>query len=179
MIFRQTKLKGAYLIEIEKIEDERGFFARSWCQKEFDTRGINLKLVQCNISYNILKGTLRGMHFQIPPFSEGKLVRCTRGSIFDVIIDLRPESNTYTDWYGTELSSDNYHILYVPEGFAHGFITLEDHTELFYQMSEFYRSEAAQGVRWNDPAFKIEWPLPVKFINERDANYPDFEGIAL
>lgn len=174
MLFRETALKGAYVIEIERREDERGFFARAWCQHEFEEHGLNPRLVQCNISFNYQKGTLRGMHYQIAPYEEAKLVRCTAGAIYDVIVDLRPASPTYKQHIGVTLTPDARNMLYIPEGFAHGFLTLADQTEVFYQMSEFYAPEAARGARWNDRAFAIEWPEAVQVISERDANYPDF-----
>lgn len=176
MIFIETRLKGAYIIELEKVEDERGFFARSWCQKEFETHGLNPNLVQCNISYNKIKGTLRGMHYQVAPYKEAKLVRCTRGAIYDVIIDLRPNSKTFKQWIAEELNAKSHEMLYIPEGFAHGFQTLEDDTEVFYQMSEFYYQEYARGVRWNDPAFSIGWPIKPSIINQKDRFYDLFEG---
>jgi dTDP-4-dehydrorhamnose 3,5-epimerase len=216
MIFAETKLKGAYLIEIQKLEDDRGFFARSYCFREFEAHGLNPRVVQCNISYNAKKGTLRGMHLQVKPHEEAKLVRCTMGSIYDVIVDLRPNSPTYCQWFGVELSSASsqfavgsslltadsslltrssspltahgsvvaadrspltahYTMLYVPEGFAHGFITLEDDTEVFYQMSEFYAPDSGRGFRWNDPAFGFEWPMEPIVISQRDNTYPDYE----
>ncbi len=172
MKFIETRLKGAFIIEPERLEDERGFFARTFCQKEFEAHGLNPKMVQCNISYNKHKGTLRGMHYQAAPMAEAKLVRCTRGAIYDVIIDMRHESPTYCQWLAEELSTENSRMTYIPEGFAHGFQTLEDDTEVFYQMSEFYSPEHAQGVRWNDPIFGIEWHLNTKIISEKDNNYP-------
>jgi dTDP-4-dehydrorhamnose 3,5-epimerase len=174
MIFIETALKGAFLIEPERREDERGFFARAWCQREFVARGLNPRLVQCNISFNRQRGTLRGMHYQAAPYEEVRLVRCTRGAIYDVIIDLRPHSPTFTQWVAVELTADNYCMLYVPEQFAHGFQTLEDNTEVFYQMSEFYAPEYVRGVRWNDPAFAITWPQAARIISERDQQYADF-----
>ncbi|MGI0483655.1 dTDP-4-dehydrorhamnose 3,5-epimerase [Geminocystis sp. CENA526] len=175
MKFIETPLKGSYIIEIEHISDHRGFFARSWCEKEFRDHGLNPNLVQCNISFNAKKGTLRGMHYQIKPHEEAKLVRCTNGAIYDVIIDIRPQSSTFKQWFGVELTAKNYKMLYIPEGFAHGFETLEDDTEVFYQMSEFYHSECARGVRWNDPSFHIEWLLTENLIiSEKDQNYPYF-----
>jgi len=174
MIFQKTSLQGAYVIEIERLEDQRGFFARTWCQQEFEAHGLNPRLVQCNISFNKKKGTLRGMHYQVSPFEEAKLIRCTRGALYDVIIDLRSTSPTFMQNFGITLSSEKRNMLYVPEGFAHGFLTLEDNTEVFYQMSEFYAPDYARGVRWNDPAFGIKWPIPVEVISERDASYPDF-----
>ena len=215
MLFKETTLKGAFIIEPEKLEDNRGFFARSFCVREFEKHGLNPRLVQCNISYNRKKGTLRGMHFQIPPFAEAKLVRCTHGAIYDVIVDLRPDSATYCQWIGVELSAlgspsaadrsqltassflasadrsqltassslasadcsllpAHYRMLFIPEGFAHGFITLEDHTEIFYQMSEFYAPDSARGFRWDDPTFEIRLPLQISVISDRDASYPRF-----
>lgn len=178
MKFIETKLKGAYIIEVEPIEDERGFFARAWCQKTFDEHGLNPNLVQCNISYNKKRGTLRGMHFQVKPYEEAKLVRCTKGSIYDVIIDLRDDSQTFMQWTSVELSSKNRKMLYVPKGFAHGFQTLEDDTEVFYQMSEFYHPECASGIRWNDKSFKIEWPINGKIISEKDMKYENYDFLS-
>jgi len=173
--FTETKLKGAYVIEVDKIEDERGFFARSWCQKEFTEHGLNPNLVQCNISFNLKQGTLRGMHYQAKPHEEAKLVRCVKGGIYDVIIDLRPDSPTFKDWFSVELNSENRKMIYIPEGMAHGCQTLADNTEVFYQMSEFFCSESARGVRWNDPIFGIEWPeISQRVISEKDRIYPDF-----
>lgn len=178
MIFTETKLKGAYVIDIEPLEDERGFFARSWCEEEFKKHDLNYKLVQCNLSFNRKKGTLRGVHYQIAPYEEDKLVRCTKGAIYDVIIDLRPKSETYTQWVSVELTSENRKMIYIPKGFAHGFQTLEDNTEVFYQMSEFYHPECARGIRWNDEAIRIIWPIEEKVISEKDNNFNDFgDGI--
>ena len=174
MIFSETKLKGAFIVEPEKHEDDRGFFARSWCQKEFQTHNLNPTTVQCNISFNKMKGTLRGMHYQVAPFAEAKLVRCTAGAIYDVIIDLRPGSPTYKQHVGEVLTANNYKMFYVPESFAHGFQTLEENTEIFYQMSEFYSREHARGVRYSDPAFGIEWMISDPIMVDRDRNYPDF-----
>ncbi len=174
MIFTETKLKGAYILDIKKREDARGFFARSWCQKEFEDHDLTSQLRQANISLSLKKGTLRGMHYQVVPYREAKLVRCTRGALYDVIVDLRPDSPTYKEWIGVELTADNYRMLFVPEGFAHGFLTMEDNTEASYQVSEFYTPGAEQGLRYNDPAFGIEWPLEVQVISEKDANWPDF-----
>ena len=175
MIFRETKLGGAFIVELEKFEDDRGFFARSWSEREFAGRGLESRLVECNISFNKQKGTLRGMHYQAPPHGQIKMVRCTSGSIYDVIIDLRTESPTFKQWIGVELTARNRLTLYVPKDFAHGFQTLENETEVFYQMSSPYVPESGRGVRWNDPAFGIDWPEPRKIIvNERDENYPDF-----
>jgi dTDP-4-dehydrorhamnose 3,5-epimerase len=174
MIFRETDLMGAFVIEPEILSDERGFFARTWCSKEFAKHGLNPTVSQCNISFNKKKGTLRGMHYQGAPQEEAKLVRCTAGAIYDVIIDLRRNSTTFKRWISVELNADNRKMLYIPEGFAHGFLTLVDDTEVFYQMSEFYSAEHARGVRWDDPAFNIEWPLDIVVIAEKDRNYPDF-----
>lgn len=171
MIFTETALKGAFLIEPELVPDTRGVFARTWCQREFAARGLNERLVQCSTSFNINKGTLRGMHYQVPPFEEVKLVRCTMGAIYDVIIDLRRESPTFKEHFAVVLTPANRKMLYVPEGFAHGFQTLEDSTEVFYQMSQFYAPECARGVRWDDPAFHIKWPIDVPIISERDRRY--------
>lgn len=168
LIFCETKLKGAFIIELERLEDERGFFARTFCQEEFEAHGLNARIVQCNISFNKRKGTLRGMHYQVAPYEEAKLVRCTKGAIYDVIIDLRPDSLTFRRWIAVELTADNRFMLYVPADFAHGFQTLEDNTEVFYQMSEFYHPECARGVRWDDPAFAIEWPMVPITISEKD-----------
>ncbi|MBK9132717.1 MAG: dTDP-4-dehydrorhamnose 3,5-epimerase [Gammaproteobacteria bacterium] len=177
MIFRETELAGAFIIEPEKIEDDRGFFARSWCRREFGEHGLETGLEQCNISFNKMKGTLRGMHYQIAPHEEVKLVRCTRGSIFDVIIDLRPSSSTYGRHFGLVLSEDERNMLYIPGGFAHGFQTLVDSTEVFYQMTESYHPESARGVRWDDAGFDIEWPPAApRLISERDRTWPDFTG---
>ncbi|MDQ3604623.1 MAG: dTDP-4-dehydrorhamnose 3,5-epimerase [Gemmatimonadota bacterium] len=174
MIFTGTRLQGAFIIEPERIGDERGFFARTWCEREFRMHGLNPRLVQCNVSFNRKKGTLRGMHYQAEPHGEAKLVRCTMGSIYDVIIDTRPESSTFRQWIAVELTAENRKMLYVPEGFAHGFQSLEDETEVFYQMSEFYVADSAHGVRWDDPAIGIKWPEAERIISERDAGYPDF-----
>ncbi len=175
MKFIETKLRGAYIIDLERQEDERGFFARTFCQKEFEAHGLNPTFVQCSISYNKHTGTLRGMHYQVAPMAESKLVRCTRGAIYDVIIDLRPDSSTYCQWVAVELGGDNYRMLYIPEFLAHGFQTLEDDTEVFYQMSQFYEPEYAQGVRWDDPAFGIEWPISNPTLSEKDISFKVFE----
>ena len=174
MIFTATELPGAYTIEPERHEDKRGFFARTWCTREFQVQGLNPQLAQCSISYNARRGTLRGMHYQVPPSQEAKLIRCTRGAIYDVIVDLRSASKTLTHYLGIELTADNHTMLYVPEGCAHGFMTLEDHTEVFYQMSQVFSPDHARGVRWNDPAFGIEWPNLEPIMLERDRTYPDF-----
>jgi len=175
MIFNETRLKGTFILEPKLLEDERGFFARTWCEREFEEHGLNPRLVQCNISYNKRKGTLRGMHYQVAPYAEAKLVRCTSGAIYDVIIDLRPESTTFKQWVGVELTAHNRLGLYIPEGFAHGFQSLEDNSEVFYQMSQFYQAEAARGVRWDDPAFKINWPeVATRIISDKDQHYEGF-----
>ena len=173
MIFEETALSGAFIIEPERLEDERGFFARTWCQRELEEHRLETRLAQCNISFNRVEGTFRGMHYQEAPHEEVKLVRCTRGSILDIIVDLRPESPTYQEHLSVELSEDNRRMLYIPTRFAHGFLTLADNTEVFYQMSEFYAPEAARGFRWNDPAFEIQLPIEVIVISERDQTYPD------
>ena len=174
MIFIETGLKGAFVINPERLEDERGFFARTWCRREFKDYGIDTEFVQCNISFNKKKGTLRGIHYQVHPCTEAKLVRCTMGAILDVMIDIRPQSSTYKHWISVELTHKNRKMLYIPKGFAHGFLTLMDDTEVFYQMSEFYKPEYARGIRWNDPVFNIDWPDEVVVISDRDRNYPDF-----
>lgn len=176
MIFTETRLKGAFVLDLEKREDSRGFFARSWCRHEFEAHHLNPNIAQCNVSFNRAKGTLRGMHYQAAPFKEAKLVRCTAGAIYDVIIDLRRDSATYLRHVGEVLSAANHRMLYVPEGFAHGFQTLEDDTEVFYQMSQFHSPEHARGVRYNDPAFGIEWLLGSPVLADRDRDYPDFTG---
>lgn len=174
MILRETSLLGAYFIEIERIADERGFFARSYCEDEFAKYNLEPCTSQCNISFNKKKGTLRGMHFQKAPQEEAKLVRCTLGAIYDVIIDLRPNSPNYCQWFAAELTAENRGMLYIPKGFAHGFQTLEDNTEVFYQMSAKYSALHATGLRWNDPVFTIEWPTTVTNISPKDQNYPNF-----
>jgi len=175
MTFHETKLPGVFEIHLEPHGDERGFFARSWCQREFELRGLNPATVQCNISFNEKQGTLRGLHYQAAPHAEAKLVRCTEGSIYDVVVDLRPTSPTFKKWVGVTLTAANRHMIYVPEGFGHGFLTLDDRTEVFYQMSEFYYPELARGVRWNDPALQISWPAAPQVISEHDQTYPDFQ----
>lgn len=175
MLFEETRLKGAFVIHPEKREDSRGFFARACCKHEFEARGLNTHFVQCNISFNKKRWTLRGMHFQKSPKEEAKLVRCTKGSILDVIIDLRPSSATYQEWVGVELTENNHTMLYVPESFAHGYLTLLDESEVFYQVSEFYSPEYESGVRWNDLAFGIRWPEVMELIiSEKDENWPDY-----
>jgi dTDP-4-dehydrorhamnose 3,5-epimerase len=176
MIYHGTHVDGVFVVEPERIEDERGFFARTWDTREFAEHGLNGSLVQCSVSFNRWARTLRGLHYQAAPYEEAKLVRCTRGALFDVALDLRPSSRTYTRWVGVELSAENTLGLYIPEGCAHGFLSLTQDTEVLYQISQFYEPEAARGVRWNDPAFAIRWPLDVDVINERDRTYADFDG---
>lgn len=178
MIFIETKIEGVFIIEPEAFEDKRGFFARTWCRQEFATHRLNPRLVQCNISFNRKRGTLRGMHYQAAPNEEAKLVRCTMGGIYDVVIDLRANSPTFKQHIAVVLTAQSHIMLYVPEGFAHGFQTLEDNTEVFYQMSAVYAPASARGVRWNDPAFGIQWPLDERIISERDRSYPDFLSYA-
>jgi dTDP-4-dehydrorhamnose 3,5-epimerase len=175
MNFLPTKLAGAFLIEVEPHDDERGSFARTWCARELAAHGLVGDIAQCSLSTNKRAGTVRGMHFQRPPHGEVKLVRCQRGAIFDVVIDLRPDSSSYRRWQGFELTADNHRALYVPQGFAHGFQTLTDDAEVFYQISEFYIQEASAGVRWDDPAFRVVWPLPISAIADKDRNWPDFQ----
>jgi dTDP-4-dehydrorhamnose 3,5-epimerase len=174
VIFKPTELPGAYVIEPERFQDLRGHFARTFCEKEFATHGLETRVAQCSISFNRKKGTLRGMHYQLAPFGEVKLVRCNRGAILDVIIDLRPDSSSFKRHIAVRLDEQNGQMVYVPSGFAHGFQTLENDTEVFYQMSEVHSAEHARGVRWNDPAFGIHWPEDSRTILERDQNYPDF-----
>lgn len=175
MRFHRTKLLGVFELDLEPHRDERGFFARTWCEKEFESHGLNPRIVQCSVSFSARKGTLRGIHYQVTPFGEVKVVRCTQGAVYDVVVDLRPESPTYRDWTALVLNSANRRMMYIPEGCAHGFLTLEDQTEVFYQMSEFYDPKSARGVRWNDPAFGINWPDKVEVISQRDNAYPNFE----
>jgi len=176
MLFTETELKGAFIVDLEQRADNRGFFARTWCQHEFEQQGMVARIVQANMSYNIHKGTLRGMHFQNAPYMETKLVRAVRGAIYDVIIDLRADSPTYKRWIGVELTADNRRALFVPEGFGHGFQTLTDDADVMYQVSEFYTPGAEGGLRYNDPAFDIQWPLPVSVISDKDATWADFQG---
>jgi dTDP-4-dehydrorhamnose 3,5-epimerase len=172
MIFTETALRGAYVVDIDPREDERGYFARSYCREEFARHGLSPDVAQCNVSFNRRKGTLRGMHYQIPPKAEAKLVRCTRGAVHDVIVDLRDGSSTCRRWVAVELTEANSRMLYVPEGFAHGFQTIEDNSEVFYQMFASYSPEHARGVRWDDPALGIDWPLPDPIVSERDRGFP-------
>jgi dTDP-4-dehydrorhamnose 3,5-epimerase len=172
--FTPTSLEGAWLVDLEPVEDERGYFARSWSPEEFARHGLDTRIAACNVSFNRARSTLRGMHFQVPPHAEVKLVRCTAGAIHDVIIDLRPGSPTYCRWYAVELTARNRSALYVPAGFAHGFQTLEPYSEVLYHMSAPYVADAARGVRWNDPAFRVDWPPGQRVMSERDLTYPDF-----
>jgi dTDP-4-dehydrorhamnose 3,5-epimerase len=174
MKFIKTPLDGAYLIELEPIADERGFFARSWCREEFLSHGLNPNLAQCSISFNKKKGILRGMHYQEEPYQEAKLVRCCSGAIYDVILDLRPTSPSHRKWFSAELTATNRTMIYLPKGFAHGFQTLADNCELFYQISESYKPECTRGVRWNDPTFAIEWPSADRIMSDRDRSFPDY-----
>jgi dTDP-4-dehydrorhamnose 3,5-epimerase len=175
MKFEETTLAGAYVVEMEQLSDERGFFARTFCRDEFEARGLDARIAQCSASFNRLRGTLRGMHYQAAPFAEAKLVRCTMGAIYDVIVDLRTASPTFKRWFAVELSAANRRALYVPEGLAHGFLTLADESEVFYQISEFYHPDGSRGVRWNDEAFRISWPFEPRVISERDRAFPDFK----
>jgi len=175
MIFKELALEGVFKIQLEKIEDERGFFSRSWDKIEFEKHGLNTKIIQSNISFNKNKGTLRGLHYQISPYEEAKLIRCNRGKIYEVMLDLRKESKTFKQWDSIELCQNDYNLLYVPEGFALGFQTLEDNTELFYQMSEKYVPESARGINYKDPEFNIKWPLEIKTISERDSSFEFFK----
>ena len=176
MKFEPTPLPGAFVITPDRLHDERGYFARSFCRRDFTERGLNPNVAQCNLSLSTRRGTLRGMHFQRPPHQEAKLIRCVAGALWDVIIDLRPSSPSFRKHFGIRLDPSEDRMLYVPEGFAHGFLTLEDSTSVFYQISEFYDPAHASGVRWNDPAFGIEWPFEPTVMAERDRAYPDFRG---
>ena len=175
MKFSKTNIASVFEIQIEPSLDDRGFFARTWCRREFEAQGLDTELIQCNVSFNTRKGTLRGMHYQEAPYAEAKLVRCIRGSVYDVVVDLRSSSPTFKQWVAFVLNSEKHNMVYVPEGCAHGFLTLESETEVFYQMSAFYNAESARGIRWNDPAFHIEWPDKVEVISERDRTYPNYE----
>lgn len=173
MRFVPTEVPGAWLIEEERFADERGYFARTWCTREFAANGLEAAVVQCSVSFNARRGTLRGMHYQAPPRAEVKLVRCTRGAIFDVAVDLRPGSTAFRRWVGVELTAENGRALYIPKGFAHGFLTLADETEVFYQMSEFYGPVEARGLRWDDPFVGVRWPASPQVMASRDRDYPD------
>ena len=172
MRFKETKLPGAFVIDLQTRDDSRGFFARAFCQKEFEQHGLKPLVAQCNCSFNHRRGTLRGMHYQLPPAAETKLVRCTRGAIYDVIVDLRPDSPTYLQHVGYELSEENRRQLYVPEMFGHGYLTLTDGAEVTYQVGEFYTPGAERGLRYDDPALSIDWPIPIEIVSEKDANWP-------
>jgi dTDP-4-dehydrorhamnose 3,5-epimerase len=174
MVITETKLKGAFVIELDRFKDDRGFFACAWSDREFAAAGLSASFVESNVAFNKKKGTLRGMHYQLPPYDQVKLVRCTRGIIYDVIIDLRRNSPTFKQWLAIEMSADNHRILYVPGEFAHGYLTLDDDTEMFYQTSSYYALEHGRGVRWNDPAFNISWPADPFVIIDRDREYEDF-----
>jgi len=175
MIFTETKLKGAFIVEIEKQEDARGFFARTWCAKEFFAQGLKCEFVQSNTAFNKIRGTLRGLHYQVVPYEEIKLVQCTSGAIFDVMVDLRPGSPTYKHWVGIDITANNHRMLYVPAGVAHGYQTIVDNTVVSYRVSEFFSPEAERGIRWDDPLFKIKWPEPVpRMISEKDKHWPDY-----
>ena len=174
MEFTETKLAGAFLISLHKIEDHRGFFARGWCRDELSSHGLTPNMVQLNVGFSYKKGTLRGLHYQVPPHEEAKLVRCTRGAIFDVIVDLRPNSPTRGQWFGAELTAENALMVYAPEGFAHGYQTMAYNTETYYLTSVSYAASSARGVRYNEPAFGISWPLPVTVVSDVDEKWPDF-----
>ena len=176
MIFRETRLPGAYLIEAERIEDHRGFFARIWCKQELRQRGLKTELAQFNMCFSHHRGTLRGLHFQEPPHAEVKVVRCTKGAVFDVIVDLRQDSPTWKRWFGVELSEENRHMLYVPEGCAQGSVTLADDTEIYYHASESYHPESASGVRYDDPQFAIVWPIEIAVVSRQDGAWPDYSS---
>ena len=175
MIFNKTKLDDAYIVEMETIRDHRGFFCRAWCSKEFEDHGLISQFVQANLTFSPKRGTVRGLHYQIAPHQEVKLVRCTRGATYDVIVDLRPESPTYKQWLAVELTADNHKMIYIPAGFAHGYQILEDNTEVFYQVGQFYAPKYERGARWNDPAFGIDWPIASPLIlSDKDKSWPDY-----
>ena len=174
MIFRSTEIKDTWLIDIEPHRDKRGFFTRTWCEREFVANGLETRIAQESVSWNLVRGTMRGLHLQKPPHEEVKIVRCTRGAIFDVVVDIRPRSPTFLRWLGFELSADNHRALYVPKGCLHGFQTLVDETEVFYQISNFYAPESATGYRYDDPVFSITWPLPITAIGDNDLHWPAF-----
>lgn len=175
MIFRPVRLAGAWIIDLDKHEDERGFFARAWCATEFEAHGLPTRMVQANLSYNRRRGTLRGMHYQAAPHPEAKVIRCIRGALYDVLVDIRPGSPTFAQWVGAELTAENRTMLYIPEGCAHGFQTLTEDTEALYLMSAFYVPGAARGFRYDDPAFRITWPLPVSLISDKDSSWPPYD----
>ena len=175
MIFTETPLRGAFVIDLEPRNDERGFFARAFCQHELAEHGLKHEIAQANMSYNVEKGTLRGMHYQVAPFAEVKMVRCIAGGIHDVIVDLRAGSPTLHQWFGVDLSAENRRMLYVPEGFGHGYQALTDHSEVLYLVTEFYTPNSERGLRWNDPTFDIRWPLPDPILSPKDAVHPDYQ----
>jgi dTDP-4-dehydrorhamnose 3,5-epimerase len=176
MVFTETAIRGIFIIDLERMEDERGFFARSFCREEFRARGLKTDIAQSNVSFNRRQGTLRGMHLQVAPRAEAKLVSCARGEVHDVVVDLRPDAPTYCKWIAVRMTEDDRRALYIPEGIAHGFQTLKDDTELFYQMFISYAPECQRGVRWDDPAFGIEWPIPDPIVSERDRSYPLYDS---
>jgi dTDP-4-dehydrorhamnose 3,5-epimerase len=176
--FLETPISGLYVVELEVLSDERGFFARSFCTREFQALGLESKVAQCNVSFNSKAGTLRGLHFQAPPHEEARLVRCTRGAIYDVAVDIRPDSRTHRKWHAVELTAENRRMMFIPRGFAHGFQTLMDGTEVFYLMSEFYHPESGRGLRWDDPAIAIAWPLGNPIISDKDSAYPLLESMS-
>ena len=176
MIFTETHIVGAYLIDLERVEDSRGFFARIWCEKEFESHGIAPCVAQANLSYNHLRGTIRGLHYQLPPHGEAKLARCTSGAVYDVIVDMREDSSTYLAWFGVELSTANRRMLYAPAGCAHGYQTLCDNSEVVYQVSQFYMPGVERGIRWDDPIFGIRWPIPAQVVSAKDSSWPDHPG---
>lgn len=176
MTFTETAINGAFIIEVHQIKDDRGFFGRSFCQKEFERFGLNGNMVQTNVSSNPKSGTLRGLHMQVSPFSEAKLVRCTKGSVFDVMVDMRVDSPTFKKWFGIELTEENFRMLYIPEGCAHGYLTLQDKSDVTYQVSQYYTPAAERGFLWNDPAFEIAWPIAPELISVKDQSHPLFES---
>lgn len=175
MIFSETKLKGAFVIDVQKLTDDRGFFGRLWCENEMKAHDLETNIVQSNVSLSKNKGTLRGMHFQRSPYQETKLVRCTKGSVYDVIVDLRPESQTFKQWFGVKLSETDHKMIYVPKNFAHGFLTLEDNSEVYYLVTQFYNKDHEAGLRWDDPELNIDWPIMVHEISEKDNSHPNFD----
>lgn len=175
MIFTELELAGAFVVDIEKRQDDRGFFGRAWCAEEFEAHGLESAIRQINTSFSARQGTMRGLHYQVDPYQETKFIRCTQGRIFDVIVDLRPESPTFKQWVGTELSAENYRMVYVPENFAHGFLTLEDNSEVYYPTTEFYTPNAERGLRFNDPTFAIDWPIEVSVFSDKDISHDDFD----
>lgn len=175
MDFKETKLKGAFIVEVEKVEDERGFFGRVWCRKEMESMGLNGDIRQCNTSLSKKKGTMRGLHYQISPYQESKFLSCTHGRVFDVIIDLRIDSPTFMQWFGTVLDGNDNKMIYVPEDFAHGVVSLKDNSQITYMVSEFYTPGSERGIRYNDPVFDIEWPVEIAVVSEKDMSHADFD----